>query len=128
MYKQHYTIKKELHDYMESSREFITNQIKAVEEVNTLLTMPKDELILHVNDHKDGSPLHHVLTSRLKDEDPFETNLSLMIQVLWDEEFSYEDYRDIGKNDATIEVIAHLSNILGDEDTAAKAYEALYSE
>lgn len=95
----------------------IYQEIAAIEDID----LPK-----HINDYPAGSPGHHIISCRLSGEDPFEKNLSLCMQILWDVEFDYEDYQNIGYNDGQAVTLSIMFNALGMKEEATQAMEATY--
>lgn len=85
------------------------------------------DLPKHINNYRVDSPGYHILTCRLSGEDPFEKNLSLCLEILYDESFEMEEYRNIGNNDGRATVLSILFDVLGMEKESIRAIEAVYS-
>lgn len=96
----------------------VYQEIAAIEDID----LPK-----HINDYYTGSPGHHIISCRLSGEDPFEKDLSLCMQILWDVEFDYEDYQNIGYNDGQATTLSIMFNAIGMKEKVTQAMEATYN-
>lgn len=102
------------------------DRIKETETYQEIDAIEDIDLPKHINDYTAGSPGHHIISCRLAGEDPFEKNLSLCMQILWDVEFDYEDYQNIGYNDGQAVTLSIMFNALGMKEEATQAMEATY--
>jgi len=121
-------LKEHMNTWLQDSRDFMSGMLTRIPEYEILMKKPLEELPLLINDYPEGSPLHHVLKCRLASKDPEQEDLGLMIELLYDKEFSYEDYRNIGHNDGIVCLLAKLFDTLGDRENAQRAREVLYTD
>jgi hypothetical protein len=94
--------------------------IKSQESYKELMDLSLDEIPLRTHQCLDNSYKHFILKCRLENRDPLEVDITRCIELLWDCEFSVEDYKEIGYNDGMIGVLSILLHIIGDEKTAQK--------
>jgi hypothetical protein len=102
------------------------NRIRNTEEYQKIAAIKDIDLPKHINDYPVGSPKHHIISCRLSGEDSFDKNLSLCMQLLWDVEFNYEDYQNIGYNDGQAVTLSIIFNALGMKEEATQVMEATY--
>lgn len=102
--------------------------IKSQERYKELMDLPLNEIPLSIHQYPDDSYQQFILRCRLEDKDPFEVDITKCIELLWDCEFSVEDYKEIGYNDGMIGVINILLDIVGDKETAQKTRLLTYNE
>jgi hypothetical protein len=113
--------------YKDEAREYITNKIKksqAYEEIGAIKT---EDLPLHINDYDSDTTEHFLLSCRLQGEDPFKKDLPRCVELLYNEEFSTEEYKEIGYNDGTAVTTHYLLREIGMDDAADQAFEATYA-
>jgi hypothetical protein len=121
-------LKERMEVWLKDSRDFMSGMLTRIPEYETLMNKPIEELPLLINDYPDGSPMHHVIKCRLAGKDPEQEDLGRMIELLYDEEFSYDDYKNIGHNDGIVCLLADLFDTLGDKENAQLACEVLYTD
>jgi len=121
-------IKDELLNEKDIAINYIISIIKNQEDYEELQDIPVDEIALHINNYDKDSYEFHFLFCRLANENPFEKNLGKCTELLHDQEFNVEDYREIGKNDGVINILFRLFNIIGLEKKAKEVYQAIYSD
>lgn len=120
-------IKEKLLELLNDVRFNAEDRIRNTELFKDIGSIEEIDLPKHINDYPVGSPGHHIITCRLSGEDPFEKDLSLCMQILWDVEFDYEDYQNIGYNDGQATTLSILFNALGMKTEATQAMEATYN-
>lgn len=121
-------IHNEIISLVDEAREFMAEMIiSKCEHIETLMKASLEKLAIKINDYPEGSPEKTIITSRFKGEDPL-NRLVDIIPALWDEEFSYEDYKDIGHNDGILSMAITLLNKFGDEENAKKASNLMYND
>lgn len=119
-------IKKKLDEFTEDARDFIIQEIHDHDEnSHALIEMPLEQLPLHINDYPQSSIQNKIIADRLEGK---EIKLSDLMQILWDCEFNYDDYKQLGHNDGMIYVISQIYTILGDEKGRERVCEATYSD
>lgn len=116
-------------------KETISNCINFMQEkamiagdIQSIFNIPFEDLGRYINDpdpHK-ASIIKALLQGKSQDEimnDPH-----ILIPILWDEEFSYEDYKTLGGFDAELHLCAHLLNHYGESKEAQRALQWIYSD
>ena len=122
-------VKTELLTWVEDAREFIKGMITSkCPDIEALMKLPLEELPLKINDFEDGTPERLIIKRRLEGKDPLEEDLGTIVQVLWDVDFDYEDYKNMGHNDGIIVLLSKILTMMGDEESAKRAYEVIYSD
>lgn len=119
-------IKEKLLELLNEVRFNAENRIRNTEEYREIAAIKDIDLPKHINDYPAGSPKYYIISCRLSGEDPFEKNLSLCMQILWDVEFDMEDYQNIGYNDGQATTLSMMFNALGMKEEATQAMEATY--
>jgi hypothetical protein len=105
------------------SRDYIIELAKARDsELNEVCEADEKDLPKHIN--VKSAPAQEMLRSRLKDD---KLNLEPFLQVLYDTDFDYEDYQNLGENDGLLGAMSHMARMLGMDEESSRAYEAIYS-
>jgi len=122
------TITDKLLSEVESVRDFIKEMIKKQHAYQEVITIPIEEIPLKINNWYQDSAQYKIIKSILEGKDPLEENLTDCIPILWDCEFSYDEYRNIGINDGVAATVASLLETLGRSEDANRAREIIYSD
>jgi hypothetical protein len=109
------------------SRFCIADKIRNNSDYKSLMDITDRDLPLHINDYDPETPQHFIISCRLSGEDPIEKNLSKCIELLYDQEFSYEDYKNIGYNDGQASAVCRVFEALGMNEDAKQAIDATYN-
>lgn len=112
----------------DDTRDFMVDTISSQEAYKDLMGIPVDEIPLHINQYSQDSYQYFILTCRLKGKNPLEVDITRCIELLWDCEFSVDDYKEIGYNDGMIDTLNLLLRILGDEKAAQETMLLKYNE
>lgn len=113
--------------YKDEAREYITNKIKNTPTYKEIEKLKTEDLPLHINDYDSDTTEHFFLSCRLQGEDPFQKDLSRCIELLYDVEFSMEEYKNIGYNDGTAIATHYLLKEIGMNEEADQAFQATYA-
>jgi len=112
-----------------SSVEFsITLTVKDSTTYKRLMEIPDKDLPLVITKYPEGSCEHFILDCRLSGKDPFETNLSKCLELLYDEEFDMEDYNKVGYNDGVLSTLSELFTQLDMTEESKRATSLIYGE
>lgn len=121
-------IVKELLRYKEDVRDNIQFRVTETERYKKIQAIPADDLPLYINKYPEDTVEEFLYDCRLKNEDPFKVNFCFCSQLLWDETFDTEAYRNIGYNDGLSPLTATLLRIAGYTKEANEALEATYRD
>jgi hypothetical protein len=109
------------------SRFCISDKIRNNPDYKELMAINKRDLPKNINNHDPDSPHHFIISCRLSGEDPIEKNLSKCIELLYNQEFSYEDYKNIGYNDGQASAVSRVFEAIGMNEDARQAIDATYN-
>lgn len=103
------------------------DRVRETQDYKKLEAIPKKDLPLHINEHDPDSPSHFIIQCRLSGDDPFEKNLNKCAQILWDQEFDVETYKNIGYNDGLATAVSIIFDTLSMNEDSSNVIEAVYS-
>jgi hypothetical protein len=119
---------KKLIEFKDVVRQSSELRIKNTDDFNFWMNKcPEIELPLRINTHPADSPIHFLISCRLSGEDPLEKDLFRCMPLLYNEEFDYEDYKNIGYTDGSADVTASLLKIAEMPKESNEASDATYS-
>jgi hypothetical protein len=125
--KAYHKMVKELLRLKNDVRENVRHRVSETETFKDIQALPENDLPMHLRDYSEDSPAYFILKCRMEKVDPFETDFSKCVEVLYDVSFSMESYRNIGYNDGLASVTSMLLNIAGLSDEASQVLEGTYS-
>lgn len=117
-------IRKKIIDEIDSCCDFVISTVGDLdEEVCKVLTSEGEELPLLVNVKSPAA--QELLRSNMSDVKV--SNFQPFLDVMQDNAFDMEDYRNIGVNDGMLTILAEWADSMGMVDDAARARSAVYS-
>ena len=117
-------IRKKIIDEIDSCCDFVISTVGDLdEEVCKVLISEGEELPLLVNVKSPAAQA--LLKANLSDMKI--SNLQPFMDIMQDNAFDMEDYRNIGVNDGMLTILAEWADSLGMVDDAARARSAIYS-
>jgi hypothetical protein len=119
-------LKKDALIRLNDCRDFLIQIVKdRTTELQEVLAIPFDDLPQHINECDDLK--REMVLARLRKED-ITKSINFVIQSLSNTEFSYEDYRDIGRNDGELSVLSMIFKHLGDTPNELEALNWMYTD
>lgn len=117
-------IRKKIIDEIDSCCDFVISTVGDLdEEVCKVLTSEGEELPLLVNVKSPAA--QELLRSNMSDVKV--SNFQPFLDIMQDNAFDMEDYRNIGVNDGMLTILAEWADSMGMVDDAARARSAVYS-
>lgn len=122
-------VTKLLIEIVDGCYDYIRERVIKTDTYREIERIPKDGLPLHLNDYEDGTAAKYIFSCRMTGEDPLsEENLPKSLQLLYDQEFNIDTYRNIGVNDGQLAAVSFLARKLGDDVLAEKAGAIIYKD
>jgi len=125
--KAYYAMRDKLLTYMRDVRFNSEQRIRHAEPFKKISEIPEDKLPLYINTHEEDSPEHFFIQCRLSGDDPFEKDLGKCLELLYNEEFNMETYKNIGYNDGVASITASLLEAANMPEQSTAASEAIYT-
>ena len=122
-----FKLKQTLLALKDDARDAMVSKIKESDSYVHLMGIPHNRLAMYINDYPIHSAKHFILKCRMEDVDPIKADLSKCIELLWDQEFGVEDYREIGFNDGMIHVLSKMFDALGMEVASKEVLDFAYN-
>lgn len=111
---------------LEECKDFLgamaVNKSSALKEV---LDIPFDDLPQHINEVNENKK--EMVLARLRKEDIRHDSI-FVCESLYDVEFDFDEYKNVGHNDGTLATLRGIFEVLGDEEHQKECSLWIYSE
>lgn len=128
MFKERNTLLAKMNSRLDSCKAYMVEKATSKTELEDVLSIPFENLATRISG--ENGNIASIIKARIegRSREEIENDPDLILPLLWDTEFSMDEYKQIGMNDGELHTISDVFSTLGEDKKAKEAYSWIYSD